>query len=93
VEKSSQISSEKFFVLISEKKDITIEELAKSTNLTTRAVKKNISKLKQQGKLRRVRSDVYGDNRMKHSCRICRTKKDKDVIARCIIPHMSLRGA
>ena len=58
--KSSLKSSQKILALISEKKDITIEELAKAINITTRAVKKNISHLKKLGKLRRVGSDRAG---------------------------------
>ena len=50
----------KILGLIRKNKDITIEELAKELNLTTRAVDKNISKLKKQGRIKRVGPDKGG---------------------------------
>jgi len=59
-EKSSEKSSEKIINLLKENKEITIEEIAKNLNLTTRAIDKSISKLKEKGILRRVGPDKGG---------------------------------
>ena len=40
--------------------NITIEELSKEIRISDRAIKKNISKLKQEGKITRVGSDKGG---------------------------------
>ena len=59
-EKSSEKSSEKSLKIIKESKNITINELSKKLNLTTRAIEKNLSKLKADGKLKRIGSDKGG---------------------------------
>jgi predicted HTH transcriptional regulator len=68
VEKSSQKSSQKSSLksslkiidLINENNLITIEELSIRLNLTDRAIKKNIAKLKQEGIIKRVGPDKGG---------------------------------
>jgi len=60
VGESSVKSSVKIIELIKENNEITIPEIAERTNLTTRAVEKNISKLKQKGLLERVGSAKGG---------------------------------
>src|SRR3989344_5448112 len=53
-------SDQKIINLLKENKEITIEEIAKNLNLTTRAIDKSISKLKEKGILRRVGPDKGG---------------------------------
>lgn len=59
-QKGLQKSSQEILELIKQNKQITIEELSNILNITDRAVKKNISKLKQQGKLKRIEPDKGG---------------------------------
>ncbi len=56
----SQKNSQKILELIKQNKQITIEELSNILGITDRAVKKNIAKLKQQGKLKRIGPDKGG---------------------------------
>ena len=58
--KSSVKSSVKIFNLIKENKNITIPEIAQKIKLSTRAVEKQIAKLKEQNKLKRVGPDKGG---------------------------------
>lgn len=58
--KSSQKSSQKIIDLISDNMNITIEGLATELNISGRAVKKQLAKLKQEGVLRRVGPDKGG---------------------------------
>jgi len=58
--KSSGKSSGKILELIKENTKITIPEIADKIKLTTRAVDKNISKLKQKGLLKRIGSAKGG---------------------------------
>lgn len=60
VEKSSQKSSQKIIDLINANNLITIEELSIKLNLTDRAIKKNIAKLKEKGIIKRVGPDKGG---------------------------------
>ncbi len=53
-EKSSEKSSEKILQLISENPYTTISELAKFLNLSTRAIEKQIKKLQENNKLKRI---------------------------------------
>ena len=59
-EKGSEKSSEKIIALITHNKNITISEMAKKLNISTRAVEKQIAKLKKEGKIRRVGPDRGG---------------------------------
>ena len=60
VEKSSEKSSEKIMRLMKTKAQITTKELAEELNLTTRAIEKNISKLKSEGRIERIGGDKGG---------------------------------
>jgi len=59
-EKSSEKSSEKIIRLIKANTRITIKELAEQLNLSTRAIEKNISKLKTENRIERIGSDKGG---------------------------------
>ena len=59
-QKSSQKSSQKIIDLISDNMNITIEELATELNISSRAVKKQLAKLKQEGVICRVGPDKGG---------------------------------
>ncbi|MGB4268225.1 MAG: HTH domain-containing protein [Spirochaetota bacterium] len=59
-QKGSQKNSQKILELIKQNKQITIEELSNILGITDRAIKKNIAKLKQQGKLKRIGPDKGG---------------------------------
>lgn len=59
-QKGSQKNSQKILELINQNKQITIEELSNTLGIPDRAVKKNIAKLKQQGKLKRIGPDKGG---------------------------------
>jgi ATP-dependent DNA helicase RecG len=59
-EESSEKSSEKILHIINNNNQVTIDELSKSLNMTTRAIEKNISKLKSRGILERVGPDRGG---------------------------------
>ena len=52
--KGSQKSSQKIIELMQHDPTVTIAELARSVGVTDRAIKKQIEKLKQQGRLRRI---------------------------------------
>ena len=56
----SEKSSEKIIALITHNKNITISEMAKKLNISTRAVEKQIAKLKKEAKIRRVGPDRGG---------------------------------
>jgi len=58
--KSSEKSSEKILNLMKENNKITIEELSEKIGISTRAIEKNISKLKQEEKIKRLGSDKGG---------------------------------
>ncbi len=58
--KSSVKSSQKILDLIRENKEITTEELAQKLGITRRAIAKQIAKLKEQEKLKRVGPDKGG---------------------------------
>jgi len=58
--KSSVKSSVKIFNLLKENKHITIPEIAQEIKLSTRAVEKQIAKLKEQKKIKRVCPDKGG---------------------------------
>ena len=59
-EKGSEKSSEKILAYMQEDKNITIADLSKKLGISTRAVEKHISKLKQQGKIKRIGPDKGG---------------------------------
>jgi ATP-dependent DNA helicase RecG len=59
-QKSSQKGSQKILALLALRTDTTIDELAKELGVSSRAVKKNLHKLKEQGLLRRVGPDKGG---------------------------------
>ncbi|KUJ95355.1 MAG: Divergent AAA domain protein [Desulfonauticus sp. 38_4375] len=59
-EKGSEKSSEKILGYMKENKNITIAELSQKLGISTRAVEKHISKLKQQGKVKRIGPDKGG---------------------------------
>ena len=58
--KTTQKSSEKILCYMQENKNITIAELSQKLGISTRAVEKHISKLKQQGKIKRIGPDKGG---------------------------------
>jgi ATP-dependent DNA helicase RecG len=47
-------------LIIKNNSQVTIDELSKSLNMTTRAIEKNIAKLKSRGILERVGADKGG---------------------------------
>jgi len=53
-EKGSEKSSEKILRLMKENNKITIEELSKEMELSTRAIEKSIAKLKEKGLIKRI---------------------------------------
>ena len=57
---NSQKSSLKIVVCMQEDKNITIPEIAKQIGITERGVKKQISKLKADGKIKRIGPDKGG---------------------------------
>jgi len=57
---TSQKSSLKIVLCMQEDKNITIPEIAKQIGITERGVKKQISKLKANGKIKRVGPDKGG---------------------------------
>lgn len=59
-EKSSEKTSEKILEIISENKNISIAEMAGKIGISSRAVEKQISKLKNKDILRRVGADKGG---------------------------------
>ena len=59
-EKGSEKSSEKILELINENKEITISELAKNIGISTRGIEKQIAKLKNEDKLKRIGPDKGG---------------------------------
>lgn len=58
--KSSEKSSEKIARLIKANTQITIKELAEQLKISTRAIEKNISKLKKENRIERIGSDKGG---------------------------------
>jgi fido (protein-threonine AMPylation protein) len=58
--KGSEKSSEKIMRLIKANTQITIKELAEQIKLSTRAIEKNISKLKTENRIERIGSDKGG---------------------------------
>ena len=59
-DKSSDKTEEQIIGLVSEKAGITINELAETLNLTTRAIEKQLARLRKDGRLRRVGSKRTG---------------------------------
>ena len=59
-EKGSEKSSEKIIRSIKHNAQTTIKELAEQLGISTRAVEKNISKLKMDGKIERIGADKGG---------------------------------
>ncbi|MDD5658226.1 MAG: helix-turn-helix domain-containing protein [Elusimicrobia bacterium] len=59
-QKGAQKSSQKILALLARRKDATIDDLAKELGISSRAIKKNLHKLKKQGLLRRVGPDKGG---------------------------------
>ena len=59
-QKSSQKSSQKIIELMQGNPTITIADLAQSVGVTDRAIKKQIEKLKAQGRIRRIGPDKGG---------------------------------
>ena len=59
-QKSSQKSSQKILQLISEDSEITTEEMASAIGISRRAIAKQIKKLKNEKKLKRIGSDKGG---------------------------------
>ncbi|MFZ2423797.1 MAG: HTH domain-containing protein, partial [Anaerolineae bacterium] len=59
-EKSSQKSSQKIMDLMRTDPAITIADLMQSIGITDRAIKKQIEKLKAQGRIRRIGPDKGG---------------------------------
>lgn len=57
---SSQKSSQKIIVLVSKNRNVTTEEMATAIGISGRAVKKQLSKLKQQGIIKRIGPDKGG---------------------------------
>jgi ATP-dependent DNA helicase RecG len=66
-----QKTTQKIIQLINKNKNITISELAESLAISTRAIKKQIAKLKEQGFIERIGSDKTGHWNLL-------PKKDKD---------------
>jgi Fic family protein len=58
--KTSEKTSEKIVAALIRNSSITITELAKSVGVTTRSVERNLQKLQDQGRLRRVGADKGG---------------------------------
>ena len=58
--KSSVKSSVKIIELIYQNKKITTSEMAESIGISTRAIEKQIAKLKEQGKIQRIGADKGG---------------------------------
>jgi len=65
--KSSGKSSVKVVALMKENKDITIPEIAENLGLTTRAIEKQIAKLKKQGLINRIGSEKGGFWQVNHN--------------------------
>ena len=59
-QKSSQKSSQKILEILREQPKTTIQDLASSLAISDRAIKKHISNLKDQGRLRRIGPDKGG---------------------------------
>jgi len=59
-QKTSEKSSEKMIRLIKADTQITIKELAEQLKISTRAIEKNISKLKAENRIERIGSDKGG---------------------------------
>ena len=59
-QKSSQKSSDVIISIMSENKSVTIAELATACNISTRAVQKNIDKLRNAGVVKRIGPDKGG---------------------------------
>ncbi|OIO21094.1 hypothetical protein AUJ17_03820 [Candidatus Micrarchaeota archaeon CG1_02_47_40] len=59
-EKGSEKSSEKILAIIRQNSGASAEEIAKNLGISSRAVEKNIAKLKEKGLLRRVGPDKGG---------------------------------
>ncbi len=59
-EKSSEKTVEKILILIRENPKITMKEMEKATGLSRRGIEWNITKLKKEGKIKRVGPDRGG---------------------------------
>ncbi|RXF67763.1 winged helix-turn-helix transcriptional regulator [Arcticibacter tournemirensis] len=59
-EKMSEKTSEKILSLIQKNKEITIEELAHMTGVSTRSVERNLSKLQRENRITRIGPDKGG---------------------------------
>lgn len=60
-EKVSEKTSEKIVAALIRNSSMTIAELAKSVGVTTRSIERNLHKLQEAGRLRRVGADKGGD--------------------------------
>ncbi|WP_235833173.1 DUF977 family protein [Arcticibacter tournemirensis] len=56
----SEKTSEKILSLIQKNKEITIEELAHMTGVSTRSVERNLSKLQRENRITRIGPDKGG---------------------------------
>jgi Fic family protein len=59
-QKSSEKSSEKILRLIQQNSQVTIKELAEQIGISTRAIEKNIAKLKSENRIERIGGDKGG---------------------------------
>ena len=59
-EKSSEKSSEKILEIIAANPEISARQIAEMLNLSPRGVEKQVDKLKQQGRLKRIGPDKGG---------------------------------
>jgi len=64
-QKSSQKSSQKILELIQKNPFVTIKQLAETLGLSDRAIKKNLAKLKKEGKIKRIGPDKGGQWKVK----------------------------
>ncbi len=60
ITKSSQKSSQKILELLKENNSITIKQMAERIQISDRAIKKNLAKLKSNGIIKRVGPDKGG---------------------------------
>ena len=60
IKKGSEKSSVKIIELIKQNQNITIPKISKSIGITTRAIEKQIAKLKEQGEIERIGPDKGG---------------------------------
>jgi predicted HTH transcriptional regulator len=58
--KTSEKTSEKIIVALQQNSALTIAELAKSVGVATRSIERNLQKLQDEGRLRRIGPDKGG---------------------------------